>query len=136
MEKLLNVVWLLLALAISAGWLGQRTRSRNRSLAGARLQAIALVCLVVFLFFPISISDDLQWTVLATEAEASWKMIKSLEAGGSATVPGLHVTAVFPIVALRLAARTASLVDRFVAIGSPAAGFCQDFSGRSPPFFG
>ena len=135
MEGILNIIWLGLALGIVAGWIGQRTRSRAGHLPDVKLQAVALVCLLVFLFFPISISDDLQWNLLATEAEGSWKVIKSLASAGGAGAALLHVSAVLPAVISFAIARMAIPVERFEAIGSPAAGFCQDFSGRSPPCF-
>jgi multisubunit Na+/H+ antiporter MnhB subunit len=135
MEQLLNLIGLLVALAIVGGWLwhrrcGRRHRHETRLL----WQILAVGLVVLFLFFAISISDDLHWTAIATEAEGSRKIINSLAARVPVTAPGICLATLLIAAVLLFTARKRDFVDRVVSIGSPAAGFCQDFSSRSPPF--
>ncbi len=135
MEQLLNLVGLLVALAIIGGWV----RHRGRACHGprqARLvwQILAVSLIVLFLFFAISISDDLHWTAVATEAEGSRKMLGSLAARMPAAAPGVCLALLLVAVALLFSARKLDFVSHRLSIGSPASGFCQDFSSRSPPF--
>ena len=134
MEKFLNLVWLLLALSLSAAWLWQRMRSSSRYLPAARLQAIALVCLLVVLFFPVSISDDLHWTALATEVFDTSRKLRGL-ATLKASVDAGHVDVAAVITAHCLAPPTTSvdLLQVVSACASPAEGFAAHFSSRAPP---
>jgi len=134
MEQLLNCVGLLVALAIVGAWLWHRKRI-ERSPYQSRLvwQVLALSLIVLFLFFAISISDDLHWTAIACEAEGSRKIVKSLASGAAASSLGVYITAILLMVLLLFAARRVSSVDRVFSIGLPVTGFSQGFSGRSPP---
>jgi len=135
MEQLLNCVGLLVALAIVGAWLWHRKRIQ-RSPYQSRFvwQLLALSLIVLFVFFAISISDDLHWTAIAAEAEGSRKIVKSLASRAPASAPGVYITAILLMVLLLLAARRVGSVDRVFSIGLPVTGFSQEFSGRSPPF--
>jgi len=135
MEQLLNCVGLLVALAIVGAWLWHR-KHVQRSPYQSRLvwQVLALSLIVLFVFFAISISDDLHWTAIATEAEGSRKIVKSLASRAAASAPGVSITAILLMVLLLLAGRRVGSVDRVFSLGSPVTGFFQEFSGRSPPF--
>jgi hypothetical protein len=134
MEQLLNCVGLLVALAIVGAWLRLR-RVNQRGPSHSRLlwQVLALSLVVLFLFFAISISDDLHWNAIATEAEGSRKIVKTLASKASASPPGLSTTAILLMILLLFVARRISSVDRLLPIGSPAVGFSNEFSGRAPP---
>jgi len=134
MEQLLNCVGLLVALAVVSAWLWHRKRIQ-RSPYQSRLvwQVLALSLIVLFLFFAISISDDLHWTAIACEAEGSRKIVKSLASGGATSSLGVYITAILLTVLLLFAARRVSSVNRVFSIGLPVTGFSQEFSGRSPP---
>jgi hypothetical protein len=135
MEQLLNLLWLFIALALVAAWLWQRRRVQ-RDPFQARLiwQIMAMSLVLLFLLFAVSITDDLHWTELATEAsEASPKILKSIASRGLAIAPGVYVAAKLLAVALGIAALKVSVIDRVFSVGSPAAGFSREFSGRSPP---
>ncbi len=135
MEQLLNCVGLLVALAIVVAWLWHRKRTqRNPYQSRLVWQVLALSLIVLFLFFAISISDDLHWTAIATEAEGSQKIVKSLASRAAASAPAVYITAIMLMVLLLFAARRISSVDGVFTIASPIAGFCQEFAGRSPPF--
>ncbi len=135
MEQLLNLVGLLVALAVVGGWLRHRTGAqRDRCHTCLLWQILAISLVVLFLFFAISISDDLHWTAVATEAEGSRKIISSLATRVPATAPGICLATLLVAAALLFTARQLDFVDCVLSIGSPAARFCQDFSSRSPPF--
>ena len=95
-------------------------------------QSLALALVVLFLFFAISISDDLHRAAIATESEGLQKAFKgiSTKVGPSNSL----VRGVTPVesVAALLPATGLSLVIRFIA-GAPSDGFTHNFSGRSPP---
>lgn len=137
MELLLNLVWLFLALALVAAWLWQRRRVQRRPYQ-ARLiwQTMAMSLVLLLLLFAVSMTDDLHWTAVATEAaEGSPKIFKSVASRAPATAPGVYVAAILLAVALRIARRKVGVIDHVFSAGSPAAGFSNEFSGRSPPSF-
>jgi hypothetical protein len=135
MEQLLNLVWLCMALALVAAWLWQRRRvQRDPYQTSLIWQILAMSLVLLFLLVAVSITDDLHRTELATEAsEASPKTLKSIASRGLAIAPGVYVAAMLLAVALRITARKVSVIDHVFSVGSPAAGFSQEFSGRSPP---
>jgi len=136
MELLLNLVWLFMALALVAAWLWQRRRIQRHPYQ-ARLvwQIMSMSLLLLLLLFAVSMTDDLHWTAVATEAaEGSPKIFKSVASRAPATAPGVYVAAMLLAVALRIAARKVGVIDHIFSAGSPAAGFSHEFSDRSPPF--
>ena len=135
MEQLLNYVGVLVALATLGAWLWHRRVNQRRPYQSRLLwQVMALSLIVLFLFFAISISDDLHWNAIASEGEGSRKIVKTLACKAAAIPPGQYTTAVLLMILLLLVARRISSVDRLLPIGSPSAGFSEEFSGRAPPF--
>lgn len=74
MENVLNLVWLVLAIVIVALW---STRWRSQLFVRARRadvfrSAIGLLCVLLFMFYAISLSDDLyEMTVVVEDSPAS-----------------------------------------------------------------
>jgi hypothetical protein len=136
MEQLLNLFAVLVALTVIGGWLRHRRRLQ-RGPHQVRLvwQVLAISLVVLFLFFAISISDDLHWSVIATEAEGSRKLLKNIAARTPASSIHVHVAALLVAVAPPLAPGTPEIADPVFCAGSPAAGISPGFSGRSPPSF-
>jgi hypothetical protein len=102
MEILLNVLWLLVSAAIAGIWLAQ-SRKRHRWL-GPGLQALALVCIAIFLFPVISATDDLQATAVAIETPGKKNPNKTTENGwrpsvtGSSIPPALLQSRIFGVI--------------------------------------
>lgn len=70
-ELLLNVCWLVISVASFAAWAAATREPAKRSgSTSTKLQAIALFCALVLLFFPISLTDDLHPEIF-TAAEPS-----------------------------------------------------------------
>lgn len=67
MELLLNLCWLGISIWAFAAWHADR-RKRKRAYDSARVgtEGVALVCALILLFFPISITDDLHPEVFLT----------------------------------------------------------------------
>jgi len=135
LEQLLNLVWLCVALSIVGGWGWRKARSGGGQLHSAKLQVVALTCLVVFLFFPISISDDLHWTTLATEgSEASRKIADKTMLRASPEANHVSGAAVIAAQGQVSASFRTAFRDRFSSSPSaPSDGFAARFSPRSPP---
>ena len=134
MEQLLNCLGLLVALAIIGAWLWHRRANQRRPYQSRLVwQVLALSLIVLFLFFAISISDDLHWNALATEAEGSRKIVKTLASKAAASPPGLSTTAILLMILLLFVTRRISLVGGLLPIGSPVAGFSKELFGRAPP---
>ncbi len=66
MELLLNVLWLLIALTAVGAWCIDRACQNRRAPSKLLPEGIALACALVFVFFAVSLSDDLQATAGAT----------------------------------------------------------------------
>jgi hypothetical protein len=85
MEYLLNLAGLLISFAIIAGWLWPRKRIASDNRVPMVWQSLAVGLIVLFFFFAISVSDDLHWTVVATEAKDSRKLFASPSTNATAT---------------------------------------------------
>lgn len=79
MENLLNLCWVLLAVAALLAWRCQATHAR----AGQRRRLVALLCVLALMFPVISASDDLHPAAQAIEdsskrTQKAWATIKSV----------------------------------------------------------
>jgi hypothetical protein len=133
MEQLLNLLWLLVALIVICAWLRHRRRVR-RSGYQVRLvwQVLALSIVLIFLFYAISITDDLHWDVIAAEASEGARKVKCLASIVAAT-PCIDFLALLFAIACLFATHKLDTIRRQLSIGLPAAGFHREFSGLSPP---
>ena len=137
METLLNLVWALIAVAAFFFWRAQR-RSGGASRFTDRTQAVALVCVLVLLFFPISLTDDLHPEIfLAADSVSPRRHLSAIPAIKSHDVSS-RVRGVVLFFAL-IPARIASL--RFVSVGPVDAEalraqrwLIRSAATRSPPF--
>lgn len=136
LEQILNLIWLCVALSIVGGWAWRKVRFGSGQLHSAKLQVVALICLVVFLFFPISISDDLHWTALATEvSDASRKTLNKTMLRASVAVNQVYGAAVMLAQVQVLASFRTTFADRVSSSPStPAEGFAAPVSPRGPPY--
>jgi len=78
MELFLNLVWLALSVTVLAVW-GLRLRKRSGVMGISSAKSyLALVCIMIFLFPVISMTDDVQLMVMCAESNGS-----ALEIGNS-----------------------------------------------------
>ena len=68
MELFLNILWLLIAICVVSGWGIGRTCQRLWGPSKLRQEWIAIATALVFLFFAVSLSDDLQEAAAAAAA--------------------------------------------------------------------
>jgi hypothetical protein len=136
MEKLLNLIWLLLALAVLCAWLRHRQRVQRGPYPARMIwQVLALSIVLIFLFYAISITDDLNWNVMAAEAsEGSQKLLKSVVSTNATTSAGIWLFALLVAAVCLNGMRQLRRFEPWYSIGSPDHGSRQNLSGRSPPF--
>ena len=138
MELLLNLLWLAISLLVCAAWQFRWRHDRNRRHSQA-VAAVALACLVVLLFFPISLTDDLHADLVLASDVASKRKGADFSAGWQ----GHHSAHPAPIQHRSDFAHTA--VDLTIALVSHrrdllppsrilfASWQAHNSSGRSPP---
>jgi hypothetical protein len=71
METILNLIWLAITLAAIWLWRFRWIASRSNSRRDARLEAIAMVCILALLFPVISLTDDLHPEVVPVDSISS-----------------------------------------------------------------
>jgi hypothetical protein len=67
MELFLNLLWVTLAAVVTAVWRTRWARQRRRVHYGAVQQWIALGCAFLFLFFYVSLTDDLHSEIIVVD---------------------------------------------------------------------
>jgi hypothetical protein len=70
LELTLNLVWLILSASLIIAWRRQKITGNNRAVS-----AIALVCLMAFLFPVVSITDDLNSGALLAETAKQKRLL-------------------------------------------------------------
>jgi hypothetical protein len=68
MELFLNLLWVTIAALVTAVWRMRWARQRRRILYSPIQQRLALGCAFLFLFFCVSLSDDLHSEVIVVES--------------------------------------------------------------------
>jgi hypothetical protein len=71
METILNLIWLAITLAAIWLWRFRWIASRSNSRRDARLEAVAMVCILALLFPVISLTDDLHPEVVPVDSISS-----------------------------------------------------------------
>jgi hypothetical protein len=133
MELFLNLLWLALAMAALVVW---RVRNRDHGSAELRREGVALVFVLVLMFFVISMTDDLHQEIILSE-DCSFVRRQVVCAAPSHHLPSVSHIACHPVVALcalclgdqSKASFPLHLAER-VLPGAPAL---SPLSGRSPP---
>jgi hypothetical protein len=137
METFLNLVWLAVTVAAIWLWRFRWIVSRENPRHSARMEAVAMVCVLALLFPVISLTDDLHPETVAVDA-ASGKRNACLIAASAphvraATVsPGTRLLVGMisrPFAAANFVSSELIQTLRFNDSGSLATGS----SGRSPP---
>ncbi len=138
MESFLNLLWLLLALLSfglwrmkwsQAGW--GRGRRRN-SLRGA----IGLSCVLVLLFFAISLTDDLhEIPALAEDTSSPCRPLRVWKASPIGTETSKHPTPFTGMDLSKLFCQADKVVGRVIPTDavSPRTTSKRSFEGRAPP---
>jgi hypothetical protein len=137
METLLNLLWLLLALAALWIWRFRWLVSRPNPRARVFLEAVAIGCTLALLFPVISLTDDLHPEIVAVDASSGKRNSCLMVAGAKRTT---HVAAISsPHVALAVLRPLFGRAELNIAgIFLPSENLhqflvCGSFSGRSPP---
>jgi hypothetical protein len=138
MELFLNAFWLLLALLSVGLWwtqwspTGSGRAARQASLRGG----IALCCVLVLLFFAISLTDDLhEIPAVAEDTGSSQRPLQIWKASPPSPESGKHAAPSGDAVVSRLYYHGGVVVGRVVPAdaASPQTVSSQPFQGRAPP---
>ncbi len=132
MEPLLNSLWCLVSLAIAIFVVRQRVLLAKEREWG--LVVVAFVLLVLILFSPISMTDDLHQAELLLYGESDWRVHSVIIASALAAVPSLQalVAAVFLLAALLAFTKFAFRPGR-EALPVPQQGLSISPILRAPP---
>lgn len=129
MESLLNIVWLLVSVsALFAGVAHYRARRERRH--ALWLAAVALAAIAVLLFPVISVTDDLNPAIFASEDLSKRELLASL-ANAPAASQALPVTSCLALLISCLVV----VAERFVEVESAPtrSGFAMAVANRAPP---
>jgi len=133
MELLLNVFWLLLALTSVGVWRLKWSRGgRRESLRGA----IGLCCVLVLLFFAISLTDDLhEIPAVAEDTSSPCRPLRIWKANPIGLETGKHAAPFADIVPSKLFSQAVAVVGRVLetAAAPPQTASNLPFEGRAPP---
>lgn len=135
MELLLNLAWLLVAIATVTLWVRQSRRGTSGALSLC-LQSIALVCALAVLFPAISATDDLHATQLAVEAsDVARKVLRSVNTvSSSGAVDWLHFLPAVLLLPLLVVPRRKFLCSTLDSRGVlPQIDFISLLPSRAPP---
>ncbi|HEV2116945.1 MAG TPA: hypothetical protein VGR48_13020 [Terriglobales bacterium] len=136
MELLLNLAWVLVAVAAVVLWLRQNRRGVSAARVSLLLQSIALACALAVLFPAISATDDLHAAQLAVEAQdVARKVLRSMNTvSSSSAVDWLHFLPAFLLLAVMLAPchRFVRTVSKSPVFALEAACFAS-LTNRAPP---
>jgi|SRR5579871_944925 len=137
MESSLNIIWLLVAIGLvlvwRERWIAQRSHTQRRPMA----EWAALGCVLVFLFFAISLTDDLHQSVVVSDDVSSHRRQSPiLSAADDSHRDALHVSASFLLVPFGRAfipsLTPVGRVDVYAAPHTPLARY-EDQPNRAPP---
>ncbi len=133
MELLLNLFWLLLALASVGLWRLKWSRAGGReSLQGA----IGLCCVLVLLFFAISLTDDLhEIPAVAEDTSSPYRPLRVWKANPIGPETGKHAAPFAAIVPSKLFSQAERVVGRVLDTDAPRLQRASNrpFEGRAPP---
>lgn len=135
MELLLNLFWLLVALAGFGLW-GLRWSRASRGRGECVRGAVSLSCVLVLLFFAISLTDDLhEIPALAEERNPSPRSLQAWKASAPGAEPDKHAAAVADVGVSSLPCLAGVPMGRVLRADapSPRAGAIEPFQGRAPP---
>jgi len=134
MELFLNLLWVMMAGAIlglwRTRWMGERSGRRRNPLH----EGIALGCALVFLFFAVSLSDDLHAAVVLFDESSTGR--RHTVCAHLDLQPGNHFHgsgfAILPRVPAKETPREVEIVVAFDEYGASSLSL-EVSSGRSPP---
>ena len=133
MESFLNLLWLLLALLSFALWRMKWSQGGRR---GSFRGAVGLSCVLVLLFFAISLTDDLhEVPALAEDTSSPCRPLRVWKASPSGAENGKHPTSFTGMVLSKLFRRADAVVGRVIPTDAafPRTSSKRSFKGRAPP---
>jgi FtsH-binding integral membrane protein len=137
-ENVQNLLWLVLALAsISLWWARWSAQKKEKQSKQARRSLLAVGCVLLVLFFAISLSDDLQEiSVLVEYTGSSPRILQDVKRAFVSFDSGkkFHL---FPILAelVRLLSFSRAFLGQVILADapSPRSALCWPVQGRAPP---
>ncbi len=133
MESFLNLLWLLLALLSFGLW---RMKWCRGVWAESFRGAVGLSCVLVLLFFAISLTDDLhEVPALAEDTSSPCRPLRVWKTSPIGAENGKHPTAFAGMVLSKLFRRADTVVGRVIPTDAapPQTAFNRPFGGRAPP---
>ncbi len=133
MESFLNLLWLLLVLLSFALWRMKWCQGpRGESFRGA----VGLSCVLVLLFFAISLTDDLhEVPALAEDTSSPCRPLRLWKASPIGAENGKHPTLFAGMALSKLFLRVDTVVGRVIPTDAafPRTSSKHSFEGRAPP---
>jgi len=137
MELLLNLIWLIVALvSIGAWWIRWLPRNRGGRHRGELLRgALGLTCVLVLLFFAISLTDDLHAVPAVAESNSSRRAVQNFKGGQTDPDPDKHTTVVAEAATPAVLGGANVVVGRLARLEIPAVRMApkRPAQGRAPP---
>ena len=138
MELLLNVFWLLLAVMSVALWWALRSRARQNRVEppGVLREAVSLGCVLVLLFFAISLTDDLHAVpAVAEESRSSRRSLQTLKGTSAEPDPEKQAPHFAQTVPSTLFITLAVVLNQLAMIDVPPfqSAPARPTQGRAPP---
>ncbi len=138
MELLLNLFWFLVALASAGLWWTRWSRAgRGHGRARESIRsAVGLGCVLVLLFFVISLTDDLQQIpAVAEDLNSPRRPLQIWKGSPTIAEPGKHAAPFAVVDVSKASCRAAEVVSRVIRADapSPLTALNRPFQGRAPP---
>jgi len=138
MELLLNVFWFLLALLSIGLWWARRSRASQNRVEPRQLlrEAVSLGCVLVLLFFAISLTDDLHAVpAIAEESRSSRRSLQTLKGTSAEPDPEKQAPHFAQTVPSMLFFAVAVVLNRLAIIDAPPfqSAPARPTQGRAPP---
>jgi hypothetical protein len=137
METILNLIWLVITLVAIWLWRFRWISSRSNSRRDARLEAVAMVCILALLFPVISLTDDLHPEVVPVDSISSKRNLCLLGPISAHPDHAKAPSSVRPwVVLVSHSPEEIKLVFSGFVLSRPASqasSICWASSSRSPP---
>jgi len=136
MESLLNILWMLIALGALSVWRIHWSRDRRGGRQNVLREWTAIACALIFLFFAVSLTDDLHFDLAIFDECASARRHSAIWTVAPLAAPGAKMHAagvgVLPHVSHFNSFAFISCVEAKDQL-SPALTRPVSFMGRAPP---
>lgn len=136
MESLLNILWMLIALGALSVWRMHWSRDRRGGRENVLREWTAIACALIFLFFAVSLTDDLHFDLAIFDECASARRHLAIWTGAPSDTPGAKMHATIIGVLPHVSHFNSFAFIAYVEVRdqlSPAFTRSVSFMGRAPP---